>query len=131
VEPPLAPPVAPSSAAGASRSSEFVELQVLSCARACDMDVVGKLGGGQNGVVLSTRCTRAGLPNPRKLYALKLLFCFGGGGGGSGGGGGIDGPARLEHEFEVLSQLPPHPNCLRFWCTFHDEVGVGLAAWEG
>ena len=81
--------------------------------------MVEKLGGGQSGVVFAVRCRRPGLPDPRKTYAVKLVFAF------DDAGSSAHDRCRLENEFEVLCQLPPHRNLNRFWAQFSDEVGGG------
>lgn len=95
--------------------SSVVELQVLSTASAADFVIDVVVGGGQNGIVFATKCTRPGLPRPQKTYATKLVFNF-----------GITtktGTANtFENEYYVLSVLPPHPNVMRFWGTFWDKI---------
>lgn len=96
-------------------NTSVVELQVLSTATAADFDIDVVVGGGQNGIVFATKCTRPGLPRPQKTYATKLVFNF-----------GITtktGTANtFENEYFVLSVLPPHPNVMRFWGTFWDKI---------
>jgi hypothetical protein len=121
---PTAPPVAPlqsvitsivDSHPSAPALSEVVEMQVLACANASDFRVARVVGGGQNGIVFAVHCTRAGLPYPHKLYALKMVYNF-----------GASPDAKFDNEYNALSQLPPHSNLNRFWTQFRDEVSCFL-----
>ena len=104
-------------------AADPVEMQILGCAKVSDLVVVRRLGGGQNGLVLSVRCTRGGLPDPSKLYALKMVYWHGHGAGET---------SRLETEYAALSQVHPHPNLIRFYAQFTDEVRGRLGwGWFG
>ena len=100
---------------GHADHNSVVELQVLSTASAADFVIDVVVGGGQNGIVFATKCTRPGLPRPQKTYATKLVFNF-----------GITTKTgttnTFENEYYVLSVLPPHANVMRFWGTFWDKI---------
>lgn len=66
---------------------------------------------GQNGLVVAAKCTHRGLPDPEKLYAVKLLFNF------THEYSSIVRNA-YENEWLVLSRLLPHDNVVRFWAQF-------------
>ena len=89
----------------------MVELNILNSSRATDYEIFEVIGVGQNGVVVSARCTSRGLPRPQKFYAVKLLFNF------------THEYSTLirnayENEWLVLSRLLPHPGIVRFWAQF-------------
>ena len=48
------------------------------CNKVSDFEIISKLGGGSHGIVLAVTCKHPEHPFPRKLYALKSLFNFGG-----------------------------------------------------
>ena len=64
---------------------------------------------------LSNRCMCRGLPNPSKLYAVKLLFNF---------THEYSSVIRntYENEWLVLSRLLPHDNIIRFWAQFISTI---------
>ena len=90
---------------------ELLELSTLSSAAATDFAVHHVVGTGQSGLVVAATCTRLGLPDPSKLYAVKLLFNF------SHEYSSVM-HNTFENEWLVLSRLLPHPNIVRFWSQF-------------
>jgi hypothetical protein len=144
-------------------ADDVVELQVMSCVRAKHLRIVERMGGGQNGVVLSTHVERDGL-DPTKNYAVKVRRRVGAAprcgrpssphcyacvaaaasaavGAGAGAAAALAmvrraddvqvvftfegltaGSSKFENEYAVLSLLRPHPNVIRFWAQFQDEV---------
>ena len=86
---------------------EVVELSILNAARAADFEIQHLVGMGQNGMVVAATCSCRGLPNPGKLYAVKLLFNF---------THEYSSVLRntYENEWLVLSRLLPHENIVRF-----------------
>ena len=88
---------------------------MLSLCRATDFDILSVTGKGQNGLVVSARCTKEGLPDPNKLYAIKLLYNF---------THEYTSVVRnaYENEWLVLSRLLPHPNVVRFWAQFISTI---------
>ena len=87
---------------------EVVELNILNAAQAADFEIQHLVGMGQNGMVVAACCSCRGLPNPGKLYAVKLLFNF---------THEYSSVLRntYENEWLVLSRLLPHENIVR--CT--------------
>ena len=87
---------------------EVVELSILNAAQAADFEIQHLVGMGQNGMVVAASCSCRGLPNPGKLYAVKLLFNF---------THEYSSVLRntYENEWLVLSRLLPHENIVR--CT--------------
>jgi len=94
---------------------EVAELSALSSSKAADYDIERVLGAGQNGLVVSARCARTGLPDRRKLYAVKLLFNF---------THEYTSVVRnaYENEWLILSRLLPHDNIVRFWSQFISPI---------
>lgn len=94
---------------------DVVELSAISSSRASDYEIQHVIGSGQNGLVVAARCRREGLPNPNKLYALKLLFNF---------THEYTSVVRnaYENEWLVLSRLLPHENIVRFWAQFISPI---------
>ncbi|XP_063688528.1 serine/threonine-protein kinase BRSK1-like isoform X4 [Bolinopsis microptera] len=97
-----------------------IELRILSAARAGDFALERVLGNGDNGVVVSAKCTRRGLPFSNKLYAVKILF--------------NDNALRtrdirdaFENEWEILSRIRTHPHIIRYWSQFVDVVPEVIA----
>ena len=90
---------------------EVVELNILNVARASDFVIQHVIGSGQNGIVVAAKCTRKGLTDPNKLYAVKLLFNF---------THEYSSVIRntYENEWLILSRLLPHDNMVRFWSQF-------------
>ena len=94
---------------------EVAELSALNSSKAADFEIDRVLGAGQNGLVVSARCTRTGLPDRRKLYAVKLLFNF---------THEYTSVVRnaYENEWLILSRLLPHENVVRFWSQFISPI---------
>ncbi|KAL5271322.1 hypothetical protein ACHWQZ_G001830 [Mnemiopsis leidyi] len=97
-----------------------IELRILSASRAADFSLDRILGNGDNGVVVSAKCSRRGLPFPNKLYAVKILF--------------NDNALRtrdirdaFENEWEILSRIRTHPHIIRYWSQFVDIVPEVIA----
>ena len=90
---------------------EIAELDILNSCSAVDFEILQVIGKGQNGLVVSTTCTKEGLPDPTKLYAIKLLYNF---------THEYTSVVRnaYENEWLILSRLLPHPNIVRFWSQF-------------
>lgn len=99
---------------------EVVELNVLNTARASDFTVQHVVGTGQSGLVVAARCTMKGLPEPSKLYAVKLLFNF---------THEYSSIVRnsFENEWLILSRLLPHDNIVRFWAQFISTIPDAFA----
>lgn len=87
------------------------ELNALSSSKASDFEIRQEVGSGQNGLVVAARCRREGVPDPHKLYAVKLLFNF---------THEYTSVVRnaFENEWLILSRLLPHENVVRFWAQF-------------
>ncbi len=94
---------------------ELAELSALSASKAADFEIQRVLGAGQNGLVVSAKCTRTGLPDKQKLYAVKLLFNF---------THEYTSVVRnaYENEWLILSRLLPHENVVRFWSQFISPI---------
>jgi len=76
--------------------------------------VVQVIGSGQNGIVTEARCVLPRHPKPNKSYALKICFNFDQDTLGASG--------AFVNEFIELAKLPRHPNIVRFYCDFFDEI---------
>lgn len=100
---------------------EIAELSALSSSRASDFDIQRVLGTGQNGLVVSARCHRSGLPDRQKRYAVKLLFNF---------THEYTSVVRntYENEWLILSRLLPHENIVRFWSQFISPIPETFSA---
>ena len=98
---------------------DVLELSVLGAAKASDFEISHSVGMGRSGIVVAARCTKHGLPNPQKLYALKLLFNF---------TQEYTSVMRnaYENEWLVLSRVMPHQSIVRFWAQFISEIPDGL-----
>ena len=92
-----------------------IELRVLSAARAPDFTLDRVLGTGDNGVVVSAKCTRRGLPRTDKLYAVKILF-------NDSALRSREIRAHFTNEWEILSRIRTHPHVIRYWSQFVDLV---------
>lgn len=90
---------------------EVTELSTLNASKASDFAIHKELGSGQNGLVVAATCSRREIPDPAKLYAVKLLFNF---------THEYTSVVRnaFENEWLVLSRLLPHENVVRFWAQF-------------
>lgn len=90
---------------------DFAELKILSSSNATDFEIQHVVGMGQNGMVVAAKCTKPDLPDPDKLYAVKLLFNF---------THEYTSVIRntYENEWLILSRLLPHENIVRFWAQF-------------
>ena len=90
---------------------DITELDILNSCTAVDFKILQVIGKGQNGLVVSATCTKDGLPDPTKLYAIKLLYNF---------THEYTSVVRnaYENEWLILSRLLPHPNIVRFWSQF-------------
>ena len=97
------------------REMDVVELNILNAAKANDFEIHHLVGMGQNGMVVAATCTCRGLPDPDKLYAVKLLFNF---------TQEYTSVTRnsYENEWLVLSRLLPHENIVRFWAQFISAI---------
>lgn len=73
------------------------------------------LGSGANGAVLLCQCTLPGNPAPHKLYALKVIYNL----AGTMSRGRRN---RFLAEFQQFTKMDPHPNIVRFWCSFVDDI---------
>ena len=105
---------------GGGAALEVVELNVLNTARAGDFAVHHVVGMGQSGLVVAARCTMRGLPDPSKLYAVKLLLNF---------THEYSSIVRnsFENEWLILSRLLPHDNIVRFWAQFISTIPDAFA----
>lgn len=103
------------------KKMEIAELSALSSSRAADFEIQQVLGTGQNGLVVSAKCHRMGLPDKQKLYAVKLLFNF---------THEYTSVVRnaYENEWLILSRLMPHENIVRFWSQFISPIPEAFAA---
>ena len=94
---------------------DLLEQQLLTKSQAKDFTVSHLLGTGQHGMVIAATCKRLGLPNPKKLYAVKLLFNF-----------THEYTSVLSNQYEnewlILSRLLPHPNIIRYWSQFISSI---------
>jgi len=84
------------------------------CRRSDEFQVSRVLGIGDSGMVALVRCTTPGFMWPHKQYALKVCFNF-----------NFDSDQARNafiNEFIELVKLPPHPNIVRLWCEFVDEI---------
>lgn len=92
-----------------------LEMRVINRARAEDFAIERLLGSGCDGLVVAARCTREGIPDDRKLYAVKMLFTF----------NQDDQTRRIrnryENEWKLLSQRS-HPNIIYMWAEFIDVI---------
>ena len=84
------------------------------CKSASDFEIVKVLGNGQNGIVTEARCTLTRHPKVNKSYALKICFNF--------DQDTLAASNAFVNEFVELAKLPRHPNILRFYCDFVDEI---------
>lgn len=84
------------------------------CKSATAFKVLQTLGSGQNGIVVESRCVLPRHPCPLKSYALKICFNFDQDTLGASG--------AFVNEFIELAKLPRHPNIVRFYCDFFDEI---------
>ena len=102
------------------KTMEVAELSALSSSKASDFEIQHVLGSGQNGLVVAAKCLREGLPNPDKLYAVKLLFNF---------THEYSSVVRnaYENEWLILSRLLPHENIIRFWAQFISPIPDSFA----
>ena len=93
---------------------DIKELDVLNSCKATDFELLEAIGHGQNGLVVSAHCSKEGLPDTTKLYAIKLLYNF---------THEYTSVVRnaYENEWLILSRLLPHPNIVKFWTQF---IGV-------
>ena len=84
---------------------------MLNSCKATDFEILQIIGKGQNGLVVSARCTKKGIPDSAKLYAIKLLYNF---------THEYTSVIRnaYENEWLILSRLLPHPNIVRFWSQY-------------
>ena len=94
---------------------EVVELNVLNTASADDFAILRVVGVGQHGLVVAAKCTRPGLPQPDKLYAVKLLFTF-----------MHDFSTAIrnayENEWSILSRIVSHKNVVKYWAQFISTI---------
>lgn len=99
---------------------EVVELSALNSSKGSDYAIHQVVGSGQNGLVVAAKCLREGLPNPSKLYAVKLLFNF---------THEYTSVVRnaYENEWLILSRLLPHENVVRFWAQFISVIPESFA----
>lgn len=94
---------------------DLTELDILNSCKATDFEILQIIGQGQNGLVVSALCTKEGLPDTSKLYAIKLLYNF---------THEYTSVVRnaYENEWLILSRLLPHPNIVRFWAQFISTI---------
>ena len=90
---------------------DITELDILHSCTAVDFEILQVIGKGQSGLVVSATCTKDGLPDQTKLYAIKLLYNF------THEYTSVVQNA-YENEWLILSRLLPHPNIVRFWSQF-------------
>lgn len=102
------------------RKMDVAELTALGTSKASDYEIEEEVGSGQNGLVVAARCHREGVPDPEKLYAVKLLFNF---------THEYTSVVRnaFENEWLILSRLLPHENVVRFWAQFISAIPEGFA----
>lgn len=56
---------------------EVVELNILNAAKCEDFVISEVVGSGSSGLVVAARCTRKGLPDPKKVYGHSaFLFVY-------------------------------------------------------
>ena len=93
-----------------NKKSDSLEQLILKECGIKDFEIISKLGGGCNGMVVSVKCTHKKHPDPNKLYALKTVFNY---------LGATTKPLlrAFESEYTRLSSLKPHKNIIR-WAIF-------------
>ncbi|XP_065196441.1 uncharacterized protein LOC135827931 [Sycon ciliatum] len=96
------------------------EVYVLFTSKIADYDIVKMVAHGCEGAVYLVRCKKARLPNPAKLFAVKVMFNI----------FQMETMTQIRREFqneyELLAMLPPHPNVIRLCAFFFDRIGKNL-----
>lgn len=113
-----------------SLEEELLETRMLYSCTLEDMDIMGVIAKRDEGVVVRVKCTKPGIPNPSRVFAMKIMTNI------------LDTStltnvrSNFRNEYDILSGLPPHDNIVKLFAFFYDrpkaypklkQCGEGLA----
>lgn len=101
---------------------ELLETRMLYTTTLENYDVLGIIhNNGQDGLVLRVKCTRYGIPNPDRLYAMKVLPSY------QQQASTVSNLQKsYRNEYQILCQLPPHDNIIHLYAFFYDRADPAL-----
>ena len=76
---------------------------------------------GDEGIVLRAQCYKRGIPNPGRVYAMKVLANY------FQTQTHTQVRRQFENEYQVLCQLSPHPNIIHLYSFFYDRADPGAS----
>lgn len=76
---------------------------------------------GDEGIVLRAQCNKRGIPNPGRIYAMKVLANY------FQTQTHTQVRRQFENEYQVLCQLSPHPNIIHMYAFFFDRADPSVS----
>eukprot|EP00731_Ephydatia_muelleri_P030669 Em0022g183a len=103
---------------------ELLETRMLYTTTLENYDVIGVIhNNGPDGLVLKVKCTRNGIPNPDRMYAMKVLPSY------QQQSSTVSNLQKsYRNEYQILCQLPPHENVIHLYAFFYDRADPALCA---
>ena len=90
------------------------------CSLYCLCSLLSQLGlihdSGEEGIVLRAQCTKGGIPNPSRIYAMKVLTNY------FQTQTHSQVREQFKNEYQVLCQLSFHPNIIHMYAFFYDRA---------
>ena len=78
---------------------------------------------GEEGIVLRAQCTKRGLPNPHRIYAMKVLTNY------FQMQTHTQVRRQFQNEYQVLCQLSSHPNIIHMHAFFFDRADPNTSSY--
>lgn len=87
-----------------------------------DYEVLGLIyEGGEEGIVLRAQCKKKGLPNPDRVYAMKVLTNY------FQSQTATQARVQFQNEYGILCQLPSHENIIHMYAFFFDRANPDVS----
>ncbi|CAI7991881.1 Serine/threonine-protein kinase PINK1, mitochondrial [Geodia barretti] len=102
--------------------TELLEMRMLYTTTIEDYDILGPIfDGGEEGLVLRAQCKKKGLPFPDRVYAMKVLTNY------FKSQTATEARVQFQNEYEILCNLPPHPNIIHMYAFFFDRANPDVS----
>jgi hypothetical protein len=102
--------------------TELLEMRMLYTTTIEDYEILGPIyDGGEEGLVLRAQCKKKGLPYPDRVYAMKVLTNY------FKSQTATEARVQFQNEYEILCNLPPHPNIINMYAFFFDRANPDVS----
>ncbi|XP_065885174.1 uncharacterized protein [Dysidea avara] len=112
---------APQSAREKELVKAFIDTRILFSCTKDDFRFISLLNEGDESVVVKAKCQHEELTDTNKIYAIKILTNF-----YQDTSTVTKARGEFKNEYEILSQLLPHPNILQLYAFFYDRIDPNL-----